>query len=109
MHSVQRPVVAVSQRAELAAVLRVLTPVLDIIDTPVEAPVPPAWCAERGWTEFLLELDDAALFASERGGFAALLAETPQAPAALRELAWQARPCVALPTLGSRELALPLP
>jgi hypothetical protein len=98
---------AASQREELAGVLRVLEPVLDIIDLPVETPVPPAWCAARGWSEFLLSLDDAALFASERGGFAALLAEAAQAPEELRELARQTERCTTLPLLGSRELDLP--
>ena len=57
MPAVSHPAPA-SQRDELAVVLRVLQPVLDIIDTPVETPIPPAWCAERGWSEFLLKLSD---------------------------------------------------
>jgi len=96
-----------SQRDELARLLRVLTPVLDIVDTPVEAPAPPAWCTERGWHEFLLALDDEALCASERGGFAALLADHAHAPPELRELAERAQACTRLPALGTRELALP--
>jgi hypothetical protein len=96
-----------SQREELASVLQVLTPVLDIIDTPVETPAAPAWCSERGWREFLLDLDDAALSASERGGFAALLADSANAPAELRELAAQVQRCTRLPALGTRELVLP--
>ena len=106
MPAVSHPAPA-SQRDELAVVLRVLQPVLDIIDTPVETPIPPAWCAERGWSEFLLKLSDDALSASERGGFTARLAETPQAPAELRELARQTELCTALPALGSRQLDLP--
>jgi hypothetical protein len=98
---------AASQRDALACLLNVLEPVLDIIDTPVETPVPPAWCAARGWSEFLLRLDDAALFASERGGFAGLLAETPHAPSELRELARQTERCTALPLLDSPQLRLP--
>jgi hypothetical protein len=101
------PAPAATQREELASVLRVLTPVLDIVDQPVDTPVPPAWCAARGWSEFLLSLDDAELAASERGGFAALLSEAPRAPADLRELAQQTLRCTALPLLGARELALP--
>ena len=108
MPALSRPAPAASQRDELASVLPVLRPVLDIIDTPVDTPVPPAWCETRGWSAFLLKLDDAALFASERGGFAALLAETPHAPAELRELAQQTERCTALPTLASPELALPV-
>jgi Methyltransferase domain len=96
-----------SQREELARVLRVLTPVLDIIETPVEAPEPPAWCRERGWLEFLLKLDERELSASERGGFAALLAERANAPAELRELAAGAQRCTRLPALGTSSLVLP--
>jgi hypothetical protein len=97
----------VSQRDELASVLRVLTPVLDIIDTPVDTPAPPPWCSERGWVDFLLKLDDDALSESERGGFAAFLADSANAPAELRELAAQVRRCTRLPALGTSELALP--
>jgi hypothetical protein len=97
----------VSQREQLARALSVLTGVLDIIDTPVEAPEPPAWCCERGWLEFLLKLDEQELFASERGGFAALLAASASAPAELRELAAQVQRCLRLPALGTSELVLP--
>ena len=97
----------VSQREELANLLQVLTPVLDIIDTPVETPAPPAWCCERGWLEFLLKLGDEDLAASERGGFAALLAGSTEAPAELRELAAGAQRCTRLPALDTSELVLP--
>jgi hypothetical protein len=97
----------VSQREELARALVVLAPVLDVIDAPVEAPGPPAWCRERGWDEFLLKLDEQELFASERGGFAALLAASTNAPAELRELAAQVQRCTRLPALGTSELVLP--
>jgi hypothetical protein len=103
MHAVSRA----SQGEQLAHVLRVLTPVLDIVDAPVDTPEPPSWCDARGWREFLLNLDDEALFASERGGFAALLVENAHAPAELRELAAQVQGCTRLPALGTRELALP--
>jgi SAM-dependent methyltransferase len=96
-----------SQRDELARTLSVLTPVLDIVDTPVDAPEPPAWCSERGWLEFLLGLDDQALFASERGGFAELLNDCPEAPQGLRELAAQVQHCTRLPALASSDLVLP--
>jgi hypothetical protein len=96
-----------SQRDELARVLQVLTPVLDIIDTAVETPDPPVWCRERGWVDFLLQLDDEALFASECGGFANLLAGCASAPAGLRELAARVQRCTRLPALGTAELVLP--
>jgi hypothetical protein len=96
-----------SQREELGLALRVLLPVLDIIETPVETPAPPAWCSQRGWLDFLLTLDDQELFASERGGFSRLLAENAEAPDELRELAVQVQRCTRLPALGVSELALP--
>jgi hypothetical protein len=96
-----------SQREALASVLRVLEPVLDIVDTPVETPAPPTWCAARGWPGFLLALGDEDLATSERGGFAALLAERSHAPAELRELAAQVERCTRLPVLDTSTLALP--
>jgi SAM-dependent methyltransferase len=97
----------VSQREELASALRVLMPVLDIVDTAVDTPTPPPWCRERGWFEFLRGLGDADLWASERGGFARLLIDHAQAPAGLRELAADVQRCTQLPVLGTRELVLP--
>ena len=97
-----------SQREAPAEVLRVLTPVLDIVDAPVETPVAPAWCRERGWVEFLLKLGDEELSASERGGFVALLASDGTAPASLRELGAAVRRCTVLPALETTELALPV-
>jgi SAM-dependent methyltransferase len=88
-------------------VLEVLMPVLDIIDTAVETPDAPAWCRNRGWLEFLLALDDDELFASECGGFAALLAERGDAPAELRELSERVQRATRLPSLGTRDLVLP--
>jgi hypothetical protein len=96
-----------SQRDELARVLSLLDPARDIVDTPVETPDPPAWCSERGWLGFLLTLDDGELFASERGGFAALVAARADAPASLRELAARAQCCTRLPALRTLDVALP--
>ncbi|HKO91034.1 MAG TPA: methyltransferase, partial [Polyangiaceae bacterium] len=96
-----------SQKEQLARTLSVLTPVIDIIDTPVEAPDAPAWCTERGWLDFLLNLDDPALFASERGAFAELLAADPSAPLGLRELAAQVGLCTRLPMLDTSDVVLP--
>ncbi len=96
-----------SQREELGTVLRVLTPVLDVVDTPVETPVAPSWCTDRGWRDFLLTLDEEDLSASERGGFAALLAHRVDAPGELRELGARVQHCTRLPALGTKELELP--
>jgi SAM-dependent methyltransferase len=97
-----------SQREELASVLCVLIPVLDIVDAPVESPDPPAWCFERGWLDFLLALGEDDLSASERGGFAELLARRSDAPSELRELAAGTRRCTRLPALATSDLALPV-
>jgi len=94
-----------SQSQALARVLGVLTPVLDIVDAPVEAPSAPEWCALRGWHPFLLALADEELAASERGGFAALLAARADAPANLRALAVGVLECTRLPALGTPDLA----
>ena len=107
MHLVSNATPRASQREELARVLQVLTPVLDIIDAPVETPAPPPWCCERGWLDFLLKLDDEDLAPSERGGFAELLADSPDAPGDLRELAAGVQRCTRLPALGTSELVLP--
>jgi len=95
------------QREELARVLEVLEPVLDIVDTPVDTPAPPAWCSQRGWSEFLLGLGDEELSASERGGFAAQLADSADAPPDLRELAAGVSRCTRLPSLGTSALVVP--
>lgn len=97
-----------NQRDELASVLQVLEAVLDIIDAPVETPTPPAWCDERGWSEFLLALGDDELDASERGGFPALLATNTGAPTDLRELANGVRRCIRLPSLDTRDAVVPV-
>jgi hypothetical protein len=96
-----------SQREELANVLKVLEPVLDIVDAPVEAPAPPTWCAQRGWSDFLLALADDDLTSSEGGGFAALLASRADAPGELRELAARVQHCTRLPALGTSDQLLP--
>lgn len=87
--------------------LGVLVPVLDIVDAPVDTPDPPAWCAARGWAEFLLRLADDELSACERGGFVTRLIDDARAPASLREVAREVRSCTVLPALGTSELALP--
>jgi hypothetical protein len=107
MHVVSVRKTGQSQREELTRVLQVLMPVLDIVDTPVQAPEPPAWCAGRGWSDFLLSLGDEELAVSERGGFAALLAARADAPGELRALAADVQRCARLPALAASELALP--
>jgi hypothetical protein len=94
-----------SRRDELAAVLRVLTPVLDVVATPIESAQPPAWCQKRGWDGFLCGLSDADLNACERRG--TQLTELADAPVELRELALAAQRLTRLPRLAAPKASLP--
>src|SRR5262245_24845532 len=98
---------AVSQREELAQVLAILQPVLDIVHTAVEAPQPPDWFSQRNWHGFLSTLDDEELATSERGQLATVLLERADAPADLRQLAAQVQRCTRLHALDSSALPLP--
>lgn len=75
-----------NRRDELASVLAVLTPVLDIVRGPIESAAPPQWCQERGWGDFLLRLSDGELDTCERFGLVGGLAVLAGAPAELLEL-----------------------
>jgi SAM-dependent methyltransferase len=70
----------------LGRALAVLTPVLDIVSSPVEEPEPPGWCVKRGWTDFLSSLSDDALTASESKGLESGILELSSAPHDFREL-----------------------
>jgi hypothetical protein len=96
-----------SRRDELASVLGVLTPVLDIVGDPIESAEPPRWCQKRGWVEFLLGLSDRELECCERGGTASGLAELANAPAELRELALAVQRVTRLPRLAAPKASLP--
>jgi SAM-dependent methyltransferase len=87
--------------------LGVLEPVLDVVSEPVEEPEPPSWCRERGWTEFLLGLDDRALDDWESRGLESVGLESADAPAGFRELFREVRALCHLPSLGVAALALP--
>jgi SAM-dependent methyltransferase len=91
----------------LGRALAVLTPVLDIVDAPVDEPEPPRWCAERGWTDFLSSLDDEALASCEERGVESGIVELPGAPPDFRELVRDIRRVTELPRL--RAPALPPP
>lgn len=88
---------AVNQR--LRRVLDVALPLRDMLQTRVEEPIVPVWCEARGWTEFLLAIDDATLASCESQGLAAELPRLSAAPADLRELAREIEAAVELPRL----------
>ncbi len=80
-----------SDTGESAERLRALGAVLgqagDIIAERVASPAPPTWCERRGWSAFLLGLDDAALEGCEHGETARVLSELAGVPASLRAFA----------------------
>lgn len=85
--------------AALAGVLHTLRPVHDILDGRVEDVEPPAWCERRGWTGYLLALDDATLRRCEEEGLGARAADLPGAPADLVALAAAVVAATRLPVL----------
>jgi hypothetical protein len=89
-----------SQTDTLSRVLGVLLPVLDIVNGRVETPEPPAFCATRGWSEFLLSLTDEEVRRCEAAGLAVCLPELAGAPESLLALAASVREQTTLPTLG---------
>jgi hypothetical protein len=84
---------------QLTRVLEAVLPVRDVLETRVDAPIPPAWCESRDWTAFLLELPDDVVRASEAHGLAELLPSLPGAPSSLLELARAAAAATELPRL----------
>jgi SAM-dependent methyltransferase len=96
-----------SRRDELASVLGVLTPVLDIVTGPVESAEPPGWCQKRGWVEFLLGLTERELESCERRGAPSALVELASAPAELRELGLAVQRVTRLPRLAAPQASLP--
>jgi len=96
-----------TRREDLARVLDVLTPVLDIVRGPIESPEAPLWCQARGWAEFLLGLSDCELETCERLGTTGGLSELSKAPRELRELGVAVQRVTRLPRLASPKGDLP--
>ncbi|HEX5100244.1 MAG TPA: methyltransferase, partial [Polyangiaceae bacterium] len=96
-----------SARERLRGALDVLTPVLDIVHAPVADGEPPAWCNERGWSEFLLSLGERELRACEERGPEAGLHDVSNVPRELLTLAERVRLGTGLPRLRVSELSLP--
>lgn len=96
-----------TRREDLARVLDVLTPVLDIVRGPLESPEVPPWCQARGWTEFLLGLSDRELETCEQLGTTRGLSELSHAPDELCELGAAVERVTRLPRLASPKGELP--
>jgi len=79
---------------QLLRVREVAAPVQDILEQRVDDARVPAWCETRGWTSYLLALDDTQLKHAEAHGLAAIL--TSDAP---RDLLALARDIAAVTTL----------
>lgn len=78
--------------------LAIALPLRDVLEQRVDTPHVPAWCESRGWSEFLLALDDRAVAAAEAHGLAALLPELA-APPSLTALAHEVSEATQLPML----------
>lgn len=90
----------------LRRVLALALPLHDILEGRVDDAVVPAWCEERGWTSFLLALDDETVRRAEAHGLAAVLPSLANAPADLRELARDVTAAIDLPRVdGSTQLS----
>ena len=83
----------------LARAKECLAPVLDVVERRVRDDGPPPWCEARGWSAFLLGLDDAAVERSEAEGLAHCIDSLGGAPESLRALAQETRAAAALPAL----------
>lgn len=90
----------------LARALDALIPALEIVDGRAEDGEVPPWSEARGFTGFLLAIDDASLERCEAHGLAAFVAEDRSAPAGLVDLARAASAATRLPSILAPE---PLP
>jgi hypothetical protein len=91
----------------LRRALGVLTPVLDIVCTPVDGAEPPDWCKHRGWAEFLLSLDEQVLRGCEERGLELGVRGVEGAPSELLAFAEAVRHVTSLPRLSVSALSLP--
>jgi len=82
-----------------ARVAHVLAATRDILASRVDEARAPAWCHERGWAKFLLELSETELAYCETEGLAFALPALADAPASLLELAAEVRTLSVLPRL----------
>lgn len=85
--------------AQLARAVAVTAPLWDILERRVDDANVPGWCESRGWSEFLLGLDEPSLRQAEAGGLGAILPTLPGAPRTLLELAREVDSAASLPLL----------
>jgi hypothetical protein len=98
----------VACRPKLNRLLATLLDVRDVLEARVEMAAIPAWCERRGWTRFLLGLDDGALQRAEAHGLAAELPSLRGAPSSLCALAREVEQQCRLPELaGAPRLPAP--
>jgi SAM-dependent methyltransferase len=83
----------------LQRLLAIALPLRDVLEQRVDTPTVPAWCEARGWSPFLLALDDATVAAAEAHGLAVVLPNVANAPASLTELAREVTDATRLPML----------
>jgi hypothetical protein len=93
-------------RDRSSELMAVLGPVLDIVERRVHGDAPPPWCERRGWSDFLLSLEDAELAKFEASGLAAGLEHASGVPADLRELARAVQQVTALPKVFSQRVCV---
>lgn len=89
-----------SAAKQLRAVLGVALPVADVLAGRVEDAGVPTWCEQRGWTSFLLALDEPSLRRCEAQGLGPVLPDLPGAPPDLSELASAVHRVIELPLLA---------
>jgi SAM-dependent methyltransferase len=89
----------------LSRVQCTLLPALDIVEQRVDEAEIPAWCARRGWSDFLLGLADADLERCEAEGLARVAPSLAGLPTDLSELAERVRELCVLPRLETPLIA----
>ena len=95
---------AFSVTGALARAQGTLWPILDIVDQRVHDAQIPLWCERRGWTDFLLGLDESELKHCEAEGLAIALPTLRAAPDSLTDLARSVLAVSALPALLSQDV-----
>jgi hypothetical protein len=98
----RRAVTRFSITGALTGAQNALLPVLDIVDQRVHDARAPSWCERRGWTDFLLGLDEAELRRCEAQGLAATLASLHGVPESLQQLSRSVVEVSALPVLDAQ-------
>ena len=88
--------------ARFERLLAILDEAGDVIEGRVHEPVAPAWCESRGWTQWLLALDEGALARAEESSLATIADTLPDVPPSLGALAARVREATELLEAGVR-------